>query len=98
MLFRIQRTEPQALSDWAKKNGMDGKPVDELLKEEKLRAKIREELDKHSAEFKGYEKIANFALVSEDFTQQNDMLTPSLKLKRRNVLKKWEGAIQALYV
>jgi long-chain acyl-CoA synthetase len=90
--------EPQALADWAKKHGMDGRPVDELLKNEKVRAKIREELDKHSAEFKGYEKIANFVLVSEDFTQQNDMLTPSLKLKRRNVLKKWEGAIQALYV
>jgi long-chain acyl-CoA synthetase len=89
--------EPQTLGDWAKKQGIAGKSVHELTKNDQVRAKIREELDKYSAEFKGYEKIANFALVVEDFTQLNDMLTPSLKLKRRNVLKKWEGEILALY-
>ena len=33
--------------------------------------------------FKGYERVKRIALIAEDFTTQNGMLTPSLKLKRR---------------
>jgi len=33
----------------------------------------------------------------EDFTTANDMLTPTLKLKRRNVLAKYRGVLESLY-
>jgi long-chain acyl-CoA synthetase len=36
-------------------------------------------------------------LVGEDFSTGNDMLTPSLKLKRRNVLARYGEQIEALY-
>ena len=36
-------------------------------------------------------------MLAEPFSQQNDMLTPTLKLKRRNVLKRYEGELNALY-
>jgi long-chain acyl-CoA synthetase len=58
---------------------------------------MREELDRVSADFKGYERIRNFALISDDFTQENDMLTPKLSVKRRNVLKRWQKKIDELY-
>src|SRR6185369_2815957 len=48
-------------------------------------------IDELSVEFKGYERIRNFALISEDFTQENGMLTPKLSVKRRNVMQKWGG-------
>lgn len=34
---------------------------------------------------------------SEDFTTDNDMLTPTLKLKRRNVESRYGAALEALY-
>ena len=55
------------------------------------------EIDRLSAEFKGYERIKKITLAAEDFTQENGMLTPTLKLKRRNVLAKWGEAIERLY-
>jgi len=58
---------------------------------------IHEELHKHTTTFKGYEKPRSFVLVTEDFTTENGMLTPTLKLKRRNVLKKYEEALEALF-
>ena len=76
---------------------LDGKKVDDLLSNDKVRAKVKEELDKLSSEFKGYERIRNFALISEDFTQENGMLTPKLSLKRRNVMQKWGGELEKLY-
>ena len=44
-----------------------------------------------------YERIRNFALISEDFTQENGMLTPKLSVKRRNVMQKWGGELEKLY-
>ena len=38
-----------------------------------------------AAAFKGFESIQDFALIADDFTTENGMLTPSLKLKRRKV-------------
>jgi long-chain acyl-CoA synthetase len=85
------------IKDWAKAHGMSDKKPDELLSHDKLRAKIKEELDKLSTEFKGYERIRNFALISEDFTQENGMLTPKLSVKRRNVMQKWGSELEKLY-
>jgi long-chain acyl-CoA synthetase len=62
-----------------------------------VRSEIGRELARLSSEWKGYERVKAFALVLEDFTQQNDMLTPSLKLKRRNVLARWRPEIEQLY-
>lgn len=58
---------------------------------------LTEEIDRLSKEFRGYEKVKKIALVAEDFTQENGMLTPTLKLKRRAVLAKWGAEIARLY-
>ncbi|HKQ67742.1 MAG TPA: AMP-binding protein, partial [Polyangiaceae bacterium] len=86
-----------ALRDWAKQNAIGGKSDDELLVDDRVRAKMKEELDKVSSEFKGYERIRSFALVAEDFTLANDMLTPKLSVKRRNVMARWGKEIDKLY-
>ena len=52
-----------------------------------MRELIRNEIDEYSREFKGFEAVHDFVLAAEEFTTQNDMLTPTLKIKRRNVLK-----------
>ena len=86
-----------SVKDWAKSQGMGDKKIDDLLADTKVRTKIKEELEKLSREFKGYERIRNFALISEDFTQENGMLTPKLSVKRRNVMQKWGAEIEKLY-
>jgi long-chain acyl-CoA synthetase len=58
---------------------------------------MREEIDRVSSDFKGYERIRNFALIAEDFTLENDMLTPKLSVKRRNVWNRWQKEIDRLY-
>lgn len=88
--------DPDALKGFAQENGLSGTP-DELIKNEKVRAKFKAEIDKYSEHHKKFDRVEKFALITEDWTQQNDMLTPSLKLKRRNVLKKWGDLIEQLY-
>lgn len=58
---------------------------------------LKQEIEKYGAAFKGFESIQDFALVAEDFTTDNGMLTPSLKLKRRKVIEAHGPVIEALY-
>jgi long-chain acyl-CoA synthetase len=85
----------EVLTKWAEECGCDiSGGIDNNEHVQKL---MHEELHKHTATFKGYEKPRSFMLVTEDFTTENGMLTPTLKLKRRNVLKKYEEKLEALF-
>jgi long-chain acyl-CoA synthetase len=86
----------EALASWAAEKGLDPDPAS-LAKSEALRALIEEEVDKFSAKFKGYEKARKIFIGDEDFTTDNGMLTPTLKLKRRVVLQRYNDAIESLY-
>jgi long-chain acyl-CoA synthetase len=62
-----------------------------------VKAWYREELSSHCKDIKGYEKVRDFLLVSEDFSVDNDMLTPKMSLKRRNIVARYEASLEALY-
>jgi len=47
--------------------------------------------------FEPHEQIKQFRLISEEFTEENDLLTPSLKKKRRNILDKYTKEIESMY-
>lgn len=83
-----------ALEKWAADNG---KTLGDVEKSDEVKQLIEEELKKYAKGFKGFERPEKFVLTSEDFTTDNGMLTPTLKLKRRNVLQKYEPALDALY-
>jgi long-chain acyl-CoA synthetase len=87
----------ETLKKWATEKGLDTTSIPELLKRPEVQQLYREQLLEFSKEAKGYERPQRFLLISEDFSIANDMLTPSLKLKRRNVLKKYAEALEELY-
>ena len=43
------------------------------------------------------EKIKKFKLITEEFTIENGMLTPTLKLKRKKILEKYKEDLEKLY-
>lgn len=46
---------------------------------------------------KGFERVRDIGLVSEAFTIENGMMTPSQKLKRHDLLRKYKTVIEGLY-
>ena len=55
------------------------------------------QVEQYSSEFKGFEKVKKIALIGDDFTTQNGLLTPSLKLKRRQAWTQYGPLLEALY-
>jgi len=43
------------------------------------------------------EKIKKFVLINEEFTIENGMLTPTLKLKRKEIIKNYKQQLENLY-
>ena len=86
-----------AVKDWGRENGVTGSDPETLLADPKVRALFKAEIAKHGAHFKGFEDIKDFALIHKDFTTENGMLTPSLKLKRRKVMEEYGKLVDSLY-
>ena len=87
----------EALTGWAKEQGLGG-GLEDWLADDAVRALYRAQLDRYQQDvFKGFERIRDFRFVAEEFSTDNDMLTPTLKLKRRNVLKAYQGLLDSIY-
>ncbi|HKP55746.1 MAG TPA: long-chain fatty acid--CoA ligase [Polyangiales bacterium] len=85
-----------SIKAWANERGIK-KGDDQLLTDPDVRDLYRREIAAHSREWKGYEQIRDFILDHQGFTTDNDLLTPTFKLKRRNVVKKYAEQINQLY-
>ena len=88
---------PEFLQKFREENKIGNVPNEELAKNAALRAVFEKELQKQCADFRGYERPQKFALVLDEFTIQNGMLSPALKVKRREVEKKYADLLQSLY-
>jgi long-chain acyl-CoA synthetase len=63
----------------------------------RVRDLVAREIALRTSAFKGYERVKGFTVIDEEWTTANDMLTPSMKLKRRNVLARYRAEVDALY-
>jgi long-chain acyl-CoA synthetase len=86
-----------AIRSWAAENGRGGLNPAAQLQEQALLDQIAADIAKVSVSFRGYERIGAFTLLPEPFTQENGMLTPSMKLKRRKIVERWRQHIDLLY-
>ena len=77
--------------------GIQFKNPTELVGDERVKQLIQDEIDRFNQNLDRQEKIRRFALLSRDFTIDEDEITPSLKVKRKNIDKKYKQVIDQLY-
>ena len=83
---------------WADGEGADI-PEDNaaLCRDDRVEARIQAEIDSVNADLEDYESIKRFRLVPTEFTEDNDLLTPTMKKKRRNILDAFADEIGTIY-
>jgi long-chain acyl-CoA synthetase len=85
------------LEKWASENNIDSSDIDAMLASEKVQQLFTTEVNRGQASIKRYERVRDFVLEPDEFTPENGMLTPSLKVKRRAVMAKFGEEIDAMY-
>ena len=59
--------------------------------------KIQQEIEKLNKNLPKIEKIKKFIIIKEQFTIENGMMTPTLKLKRYRIIKNYQSEIEKLF-
>jgi len=83
---------------WADGEGID-LPDDPgaVCRDDRVYERIQREVDSVNENFESYEQIKQFRLVATEFTEDNDLLTPTMKKKRRNILDRFADTIGDMY-
>ncbi|MFC6862930.1 AMP-dependent synthetase/ligase [Halomicroarcula sp. GCM10025817] len=88
----------EQLERWAEREGVD-LPADDYARcsDERVRAWVKEAVDDVNEDLEKVERIKQFELVPEEWTAENDLLTPSMKKKRRNIRTEFEAKLREIY-
>nr|WP_233739836.1 long-chain fatty acid--CoA ligase [Halovenus carboxidivorans] len=88
----------ESMRKWADKEGID-LPEDphEAIEDDRVREWIGEVVEETNQELETYEQIREFALVAEEWTPENNMLTPSMKKVRNTILDVHEEKMREIY-
>jgi long-chain acyl-CoA synthetase len=69
----------------------------DLVLAKSVRELIEKELEASQINLASYERVRRFALLAEPFSVENGMMTPTLKIRRKEVEKRYEELIESLY-
>jgi long-chain acyl-CoA synthetase len=77
--------------------GIGSEDNSELIRHADVNRLIRGEIQHLSNEFADYEKVRRFTLMDHEFTIESGEMTPTLKVKRRVVMKRYRDLIDTMY-
>ncbi|KAH3292456.1 hypothetical protein KXW74_002343 [Aspergillus fumigatus] len=104
-LVGIFGVQPDTFAPFASKvlgrtiDATDIEGLKSVLGDDKVRKAVLRDLEKIAKKHKlaGYERVKNCALLIEPFSVENNLLTPTLKLKRPPTVKKYRQLLDQLY-
>jgi long-chain acyl-CoA synthetase len=95
-LVALVTLDPAEVGVWAAAQGLDVSPEDYPTSPQ-VRALVQGIVDELNARRASYEQIKRFVVLPRDFSQEEGEVTPTLKLRRRQITDNFENEIEALY-
>jgi len=87
----------EAVEQYAKAHNIAFDSYEQLLEKEVIKNVIKADVSQAMTDLASYEQVKAFALVAEPFTVENDLLTPSLKIRRKKIVEKYVDLIEDMY-
>ena len=86
------------VKEWAKLHSLDiGETNDEIISNETVITRIKQEIEMVNEKFGNWEKIKRFELTPDLWTIPAGHLTPTMKLKRKVVMEKYINLFHKIY-
>jgi long-subunit acyl-CoA synthetase (AMP-forming) len=82
---------------WAQGQGIEEADLERLAEHERVRAEVEKAVEAANARMARVEQIKKFTILPAEWAPGGDELTPTMKLKRKPIERKYEAAIDALY-
>ncbi len=89
--------DDEAFADWAVEAGVSAGTVAEAAETAELRAAVRVAVDEANLSVSRAESIREFSILPHDFTIEADELTPTLKVRRVVVQRRYQSVIDSIY-
>ncbi|MGD8539416.1 MAG: long-chain fatty acid--CoA ligase [Candidatus Aminicenantes bacterium] len=85
------------LEEYAKLHDITYTDISDLVAKDEIVDFVHREVNKSLEDLAAYEKVKKIALLDRDFEIAQGEITPTLKVKRNIIEKKYEGMIESLY-
>ena len=82
---------------WAKENGRKDTSAAVLTEDADFRKAIAAAIDRVNSDLSVIERIRRFTMVAEPFTIDNEMMTPTLKIRRHVINQQYGKRLEKLY-
>ncbi|WP_134772902.1 AMP-dependent synthetase/ligase [Ornithinimicrobium flavum] len=89
--------DAEMLPTWAQSRGLGDLTLEQAAHHATVRAALQEAVDEANAAVSRAESIRTFRVLTDDFTTDNGLLTPSMKLKRSRIAEGLADEIEAIY-
>lgn len=86
-----------ALKAWASENGVNTDDLSAMLQTREVQQHIQSEIRSRLTDFADFEQVRRFTLLEKEFSQEDDEMTPTLKLKRNVIMEKYGDVIDGMY-
>lgn len=85
------------LRDWCEIHKMKYTSDASMIKNEQVLEKFQKEIDGLNERFAQYEKIKKFVLLHKPWSVKGTELTPTMKIKRNNIMVKYKKEVASIY-
>lgn len=85
------------LEEWAKLHDISFHDKQDLIEKQEVYDRIWEEVEHYNENFAQYAKVKKIKILPQEWTIEEGELTPTLKLKRKQVFEKYQYLIEGIY-
>jgi len=95
-LVAVVVPDPDFLSDWSKRNGKAG-DLDAVASDDGLLRELFAAVERVNGSLSVIERVRRIIVAPEAFTIENEMMTPTLKLRRHVITDRYRDKLEKLY-
>lgn len=86
-----------AVRAWATGRGRDTSDLRKVAASPELRAYLDAQVAQVNAKLQIFERIKSYGILTDDFTLENGLLTPTQKIRRRQINERYRAQFEQLY-
>jgi long-chain acyl-CoA synthetase len=89
--------DPDGIARWAADHGLDGVAPAQLAARPEVHELITREVEQCNRQLASFETVKRFHILPRDFSIEDGEMTPTLKIKRKVVVQRYQKELDALY-